>query len=142
MRTLTDTIYWAVKINDVSKAALLAKFPAEHPNIFADHMTIVFNPSDGINKALLPECGKSVTLEVIGHVFDTKGQAVVVRSDTVSRIGGGIAHITISCANGTRPVYSNSLLQKHWNDVSPSINLKGVIARSTKSGWDTSKPKP
>lgn len=137
-----DTIYWAVKLDDASRAALLTKFPAVHPNVFAEHMTIVFNPSDGVNEALLPECGKDVTLEVIGHGADAKGQAVVVRSDAVSRIGGGIAHVTISCANGTRPVYSNSLLQKHWDAVSPSINLKGVIARFTKSGWDTSKSEP
>lgn len=132
-----DTIYWAVKLDDASRAALLTKFPAAHPTVYAEHMTIVFGPSDNVDKALMQECGTDVRLEVVGYGSDDKGQAVVVRSDTVSRIGGGIAHVTISCANGTRPVYSNTLLQKHWDSVSPSLNLSGVIARFTKNGWDT-----
>jgi len=131
-----DTIYWAVKLTDNSKAALLSKFPAVHPNIYAEHMTIVFKPSESVDKALMKECGTEVSLEVIGHGQDQNGQAVVVKSDSVSRIGGGIAHITISCANGTRPVYSNTLLKNHWDTVSP-LSLNGVIARYTKGGWDT-----
>jgi len=131
-----DTIYWAVKLTDAGKATLLSKFPAVHPNIFAEHMTIVFKPSNTVDQALMKECGTEVTLEVIGHGQDANGQAVVVKSDNVSRIGGGIAHITISCANGTRPVYSNTLLKKHYDSVSP-VSLDGVIARFTKGGWDT-----
>lgn len=134
-----DTIYWAVKLDDASRVMLLTKFPAVHPNVFAEHMTIVFNPSESANETLMEECGVSVNLEVIGYGADNKGQAVVVKSDTISRIGGGIAHITISCINGTRPVYSNILLQKHWDSVSQSVNLNGVIARFTKNGWDICK---
>ena len=131
-----DTIYWAVKLTDESKVKLLSSFPAAHPNIYAEHMTIVFKPSDSLNEALMKECGTEVTLNVIGHAQDQNGQAVVVKSDSVSRIGGGIAHVTISCANGTKPVYSNELLKKHYDTVSP-IQLDGVIARFTKGGWDT-----
>ncbi|KKM60735.1 hypothetical protein LCGC14_1538820 [marine sediment metagenome] len=136
-----DTIYWAVKLDDSSRAVLLTKFPAVHPNIFAEHMTIVFNPSESVDEAVMQKCGTDVNLEIVGHSTDDKGQAVVVRSDAVSRIGGGIAHITISCANGTRPVYSNILLQKHWDSVSQSVNLSGTIARFTKNGWDICESK-
>jgi len=132
-----DTIYWAVKLDDANKAALLARFPPKHSNIYAEHMTIIFKPSESVDEALMKECGTEVTLEVIGYGEDQNGQAVVVKSDNVSRVGGGIAHITISCANGVRPVYSNTLLQKHWNQVSPTLSVSGVIARFTKDGWDT-----
>ena len=132
---MSDTIYWAVKLDEASTAKLLTTFPAEHPNVYAEHMTIVFRPSDAVDQSLMNELGSSVTLNVIGHASDSKGQAVVVSSQNVSRIGGGVAHITISCANGTKPVYSNTLLSKHWNQVSP-VSLSGVIARFTKSGWD------
>lgn len=134
-----DTIYWAVKLDDAGKAALLARFAPAHPNVYAEHMTIVFKPSDSVDEALMKECGTEVELNVIGHSEDQNGQAVVVKSDSVSRIGGGVAHITISCVNGTRPVYSNTLLKKHWDQVSPAFAVSGVIARYTKQGWVTSK---
>ena len=132
-----DTIYWAVKLDEAGKTALLNRFPPVHTNIYAEHMTIVFNPSDSVDEALMKERGTKVNLEVIGHGEDQNGQAVVVKSDKVSRIGGGIAHITISCANGTRPVYSNTLLKKHWDQIASPLILSGVIAQFTKNGWET-----
>jgi hypothetical protein len=133
------TIYWAVKLDDDSRAALLTQFPAQHRNVYAEHMTIVFQPSEDVDKALMEECGTKVNLEIIGYGSDKRGQAVVVKSDNVSRIGGGIAHITLSCVGGTRPVYSNSLLKKHWDPISSSLILSGVIARFTRNGWDICK---
>lgn len=138
---MTDTIYWAVKLDDTSRTLLLSKFPPKHPNVYAEHMTIVFRPSDEIDRELMNKCGAIVSLRVIGHAYDDAGQAVEVESDAVSRLGGK-PHITISCANGTKPVYSNSLLADGSNDV-PTLSLTGTVARFTKRGWDTEvKGKP
>lgn len=132
-----DTIYWAVKLDDSSKSLLLSKFPPVHPNVYAEHMTIVFKPSESIDNALMKQCGNQVNLNVIGYSEDKNGQAAVVKSDTVSKMGGGVPHITISCANGIKPVYSNELLKKHYDNVSSPIILNGIIARFTNKGWDT-----
>jgi len=132
---MSDTIYWAVRLDNTSHALLLSRFPAIHPNVYAEHMTIVFNPSQEVDDELMKKLGSQTALAVIGHVADNKGQAVVV-TGAEKRIGGGVEHITISCANGTRPVYSNQLVSSHWDSVS-SLILNGVIARFTKSGWDT-----
>jgi hypothetical protein len=129
-----DTVYWAVKLDKKSKSNLLSLFPPRHKNVYADHMTIVFRPSKKINETLMKECGTRVKLNVIGYGEDKNCQAVVVHSNSVSRIGGGIPHITISCSEEVKPVYSNIMLGKHWAKVS-QISLTGTIARFTKDGW-------
>lgn len=129
------TIYWAVKLDEASSGKLLDKFPAQHENVYAEHMTIVFNPSSSVDAALMSRCGEEVSLDVVGHLADTKGQAVAVQSPNVARIGGGVPHVTISCSPGTKPVYSNELLKNSWDAVE-TITLTGRVARFTRSGWD------
>lgn len=118
-----------------SVARLVSHFSPTHPNVYAEHMTIVFNPTEEQEQQLVPYCGKQVNFTVTGYAEDDKGQAVVVSG--VDRLGGGIPHITISCADGVKPVYSNTLLSKGYNPVK-EIPLTGVISRYTKNGWDTS----
>lgn len=130
-----DTIYWAVKLTDASKSKLLGLFPAKHSNVYAEHMTIAFKPPRGVDEALMKECGSKVNLEIIGYAEDEKGQAVVVNSQSVPRIGGGTAHITISCADGTKPFYSNKLVESGYDSL-PPVSLVGIVARFTNNGWD------
>lgn len=129
-----DTIYWAVKLDDKSRNILLSLFPPKYKNIYAEHMTIVFGPSEEMDGTLMKECGTKVKLNIIGYGEDQNCQAVVIHSDNVSRIGGGIPHITISCSEGIKPVYSNTMLEKRWTK-SPQVTLTGTIARFTKNGW-------
>jgi hypothetical protein len=136
---MNKTTFWAVKLNQASRDLILTTFPPIHPNVYAEHMTIVFKPNDQIDAALMKEKGNSAGLKVIGYEEDDKGQALVVDCAEIVRIGGGIAHITISCANGTKPVYSGQMLQKNWNPVLNSITLYGTIARFVSGGWDSSK---
>jgi hypothetical protein len=133
---MSKTIYWAIKLDSASKSLLLSKFPAKHPNVYAEHMTIIFRPSDKVDSEMMNKCGLAVSIRVVGHAYDNNGQAVKVESDAVSKIGGGIPHITISCASGTKPVYSNKLLAEGDNQV-PTLVLTGIVARFTDKGWDT-----
>ena len=132
---MSKTIYWAVKLNDKSRVDLLIGFPAIHSNVYAEHMTVLFGPSASEDEALMQVCGTKVKLEVVGYRADEKGQAVVVQS-SISRIDGGINHITISCANNVQPFYSNQLLQNTFISVPSTVILNGVVARFTDSGWD------
>jgi len=131
---MSDTIYWAVKLDSDSVARLFSAFPPKHPNVYAEHMTIVFRPSEDQEQGLVPLCGSNIELAVIGYAEDDKGQAVVVSGQ--ERLGGGMPHITISCADGTKPFYSNTLLGSGY-DTTPNVTLQGVVARFTGKGWDT-----
>ena len=133
---MSKTIYWAIKLDEKSRVDLLVGFPAIHPNIYAEHMTVLYGPSDDEDEAMMQVCGTKVNLEVIGSGADEKGQAVVIKSDTMSRVDGGINHITVSCANNVKPFYSNQLLQNNFTPISSGITLGETIARFTSSGWD------
>lgn len=129
---MSETIYWGVKLNGDSIAKLFTHFPPMHPNVYADHMTIAFRPSEQEDKLLMSELGMPVTLQVIGYAADENGEAVVVSGKP--RLNPGIPHITISTANGVGPVYSNKLLAGDWDRVDGPA-LTGVVGRFTKQGW-------
>lgn len=129
---MSDTIYWGVKLDGDSIAKLFSYFPPIHPNVYAEHMTIVFRPSDEEDKSLMAEIGMPVTLNVIGYAADDNAEAVVVTGH--ARLNPGTPHITISTANGVGPVHSNKLLSSGWDRVDGPL-LTGTIGRFTKKGW-------
>ena len=85
---------------------LIKKFPPKHTRIFAHHITISFKPKDleGI------ELGKRVQVKIIGRVTDDKGDALLVENELKSDFKH--PHITLSCAEGVMPVYSNEMIEK------------------------------
>lgn len=126
------TIYWAVVLNDESRVKLLSIFYPRHPNIYAEHMTVAFKPSDNVEEALLPDIGKEFHILATSHYYDSKGQAVSVVGP---RIDPGPAHITISCNNGVKPVYSNELITKEKGNPVVPVDLTGRLGRWTGSSW-------
>lgn len=132
---MSNTIYWAVKLDMESVARLVSHFPPVHSNIYAEHVTVAFQPTREQEEYLIPYCGKQVALKVVGYGEDDKGQAVVVSG--IDRFDKGIPHVTISCSDDTKPVYSNTLLSKGFSSA-VEIPLTGVMARYSRGGWDTS----
>ena len=100
-------------------------------------MTIVFGPTEEQEELLKKSIGESVILIITGRKHDDKGDAVVI-SGTHRRLGEGVPHITISCADGIKPVYSNKLLDDGWDAIN-TITLHGTIARRTNKSWDKGK---
>lgn len=131
------TIYWAVLLWEDSKKKLLTECKPMHSNIFAEHMTMVFGPTKEQEEMLQNKIGETATLIITGRKYDDKGDAVVI-SGIHHRLGGGVPHITVSCANKTKPVYSNKLLENGWDSIDV-ITLYGTIARRTNKGWDKGK---
>ena len=91
------------------------------------HMTIKFkpDPEEVLDLPIGEDADK--TLTIIGYAYDDKGQAVRVRVSDKSfdRKGGGIAHITISTAEGIPFSYSNELLSKGIIDADgPELEVK------------------
>lgn len=85
---------------------LIKKFPPKHSRTFAHHITISFKPKDleGI------ELGKRIQAKIIARVSDDKGDALLVENNLKSDFKH--PHITLSCAMGVMPVYSNEMIEK------------------------------
>lgn len=130
-----DTIYWAVLIDDASKSVLTQHIKPKHPNVYLEHVTIVFKPNDEQNSVWERRLGEKIELEAIAIAADDKGEALVV--DGVQLEDSRVPHITVSCAEGVKPFYSNELLAKGHTHIWP-FPLTGVIAKYTKQGWVTS----
>ena len=131
---MSKIIYWGIKLDEASRARLLSQVPAVHNHVYAEHMTIVFNPDEKQNAKLNTMLGKTIPLTVIGEAKDEKGQAVVVEG--FDRPDGGPEHITISCSPGTKAVYSNMLLNEGYTSI-PHFQVQGVVAKYTDTGWKT-----
>jgi hypothetical protein len=99
--------YTALFVDSPEK--LLQMFPAKHSKVFAHHSTNWYKPSsiEGL------EVGKKSLLKIIGQAYIQKGFAVLVEN---TKSKNKFPHITISCAEGTAPVYSNELLEKAAKD--------------------------
>lgn len=96
-------IYSALFVKDMQE--LLALFPPKHSIIFAHHSTIEFEPTSLNNIKI----GKAGTLKIIGRAFDEKGDALLVEN---LKSKNKFPHITLSCADGITPLYSNELLER------------------------------
>lgn len=98
-----SVVYTAEFVQDIGD--LLKKFPPKHSKVFGHHSTIAFKPGnlDDI------EIGKMMTLKIIGRAYDEKGDALLVEN---SKATSKYPHITLSCAEGVSPVYSNELFEK------------------------------
>eukprot|EP00051_Salpingoeca_urceolata_P020519 m.308832 g.308832 ORF g.308832 m.308832 type:complete len:1714 (-) comp19634_c2_seq15:115-5256(-) len=128
-RALPARMYSAVFLDESSRQRLLARFPPVHPEVFADHMTICFEPSREL-LATLP-IGQPVELTVKAHVHDSKGQALLVAPSTSLSSTNNCLHVTVSCATGVSAAYSNTLLES--SDLSghgvpnDTLKLAGVV---------------
>lgn len=132
-------MYWAVLLDEESKNELLDRIPPKHPNVYGEHMTITFQPNKKLDAELMELLGKEIEVYIISVHSDEKGQAVGAYSTEIDRKDRGIGHITISCANGTKPVYSNDLLEKDLkNELICTIKpfrLLGKIAKYDHGKW-------
>jgi len=128
MESENSIIYNAIVLTDESVQKLKKDFPPLHPNEFYHHVTLNFG------KKQFPEnLGEEVTFRVVGHAYDEKGQAVVV-TDISS--DNEVPHITLSCADGVKPVYSNELVKSGYDTIrTTKYFLTGVVKSYTKQGW-------
>ena len=119
-------IYTAIVLDEPSKDSLLGWWEDNvgplHQNIYAHHMTIQFGPSEE-DVAATP-LGDSGSLRVVGIAQDERGQAVVVEPSYPST--KALPHVTVAVAEGVKPVYSNELLARGYEEVDGPL-LTGTI---------------
>ena len=84
---------------------LVSLFPPKHGKVFAHHTTTEFMPKS--NEGI--EIGKEQKLKIIGRASNEKGDALLVENP---KSKNKYPHITLSCAEGVSPVYSNQLFEE------------------------------
>ncbi len=141
---MANAIYTAVFLTEEDRTALLKEFPAKHPVVYADHVTLWFKPDPEQVGFIAKENAKEqqrVNFQVVEYAEDEKGQAVRVTFPHVDWTGvvirNELLHITISCAEGTSPVYSNELLKtkavpREYRNGLPIMGELGVCHRTDK----------
>lgn len=120
---MTAAIYIGVFLNLEQREKLLSCVPPKFEKVHADHVTLIFRPTDEDVASFA--LGSQVEFEIVAEVADDRAQAVLV-AGVASR--NKYPHITIATAPGTKPVYSNELLEKCTHRVlTPSVKLVGTI---------------
>ncbi len=89
-------------------AAKLSKL-ARHSRVFCHHVTMAYRPSGKVYRKYADFIGTEIIFEITEIVSNEKGQAVRVRGVPTENKH---SHITVSCADGVNPVYSNTLLTR------------------------------
>ena len=103
--------------------ALSTAIQAVHANVFNKHVTVVFKAD---LDTVTPILGKEVEVTLVSEHVDDKGQAVRVKYDEwLMEMANKEPHITISCAEGTKPMYSNELIKNEGVPIDGTIT--GVL---------------
>lgn len=102
--TMNKIMYTGLFVNSPSNLKRL--FPPVFPNTFYHHSTIEFSPKnlDGI------ELGKKVLIEAVGRITTDKVDALLVINP---KSKNKHPHITLSTAEGVKPVESNKAFEEH-----------------------------
>jgi hypothetical protein len=116
------------KLEETDRAALLARFAPEWPDVIADHITL---DGDAADDDPLPCATRA---EIVGGINDGEGlQALVVAIDgTTDRPDGSTWHITWSLdrARGREPVESNTVIaERGWRPLDDPVPIRIVPAR-------------
>lgn len=94
--------YHALFVDNVS--ILKSLFPPVFSNVYYHHSTIEFAPKDASNI----ELGRKVDLKIIGRITTNRVDALLVDNP---KSKNKFPHITLSTANGVKPVESNKAFE-------------------------------
>lgn len=108
--------------------ALTSEFKPRHENVIAHHATMEFKPTDP-----KVEPGKKGKVKVIGRVSDGKADALLIEGVESSNKH---PHITLSVAEGTKPVYSNKMIEQAYELID-----KGKMNKSPGSKHNLTRQK-
>lgn len=101
--------YFSIILDESDQNYLKRMRCVAHPRLFCHHVTVAFNPTLEQIAQFTPLIGRRFVFNATSLVTDEKGQAM--RVEGVPSLNKH-PHITISCAEGVSPVYSNELLDK------------------------------
>ncbi len=99
--------YIALVVSEVSRALLLDRFGPKFANVVCHHITWAFKVAED---TLLPA---PKLVAIVGYATDGAGvECLVVEVDgNTGRSDGGTYHVTLSLAEGRKPVESNKVIE-------------------------------
>lgn len=121
-------LYTGIFLDDKDRDYLLKICPPIHPNVYVDHVTLQFKPSpiDVMKMDHWTDNHGEHTEIIVTHII-SNAKAQVARINIPQNYEHGfpisekqIPHMTISCAEGVSPSYSNTLL-KTYIDTGASV---------------------
>jgi len=116
--------YVGIFLTPEAKRKLLKDFPPKHPEVQADHVTLMFKPTPDQMEELRDRfrMGQTVPVKITGRAEDDKSQALTVElpGDFQER-SKEQPHITVSVAEGVSPIYSNELLRGGAESIEPKV---------------------
>lgn len=121
-------IYVGLFLSEKGKKDLLKLVPATHPQVFADHVTLAFGRH--MEQPVFYNIGEIVPIKLTTVLSDERGQCAVVDPDNMKQwlAHNQSPHITISCAAGVRPIYSNELMKNNVQNLwKTPITVLGVM---------------
>lgn len=117
--------YVAILLSKQSAAVLQGL--AVHARVYSHHLTLAFKPSEELWRAHYRDLiGQPIELPVIGIASDEKGQAALVQLPEGVHCTNEHPHVTVSCAEGTKPFYSNKLLNNQ-RCTAHTATLQGTV---------------
>jgi 2'-5' RNA ligase/predicted kinase/uncharacterized protein (UPF0248 family) len=118
--------YVGIFLTPKSQWKLVTALTPTHPCVYADHVTLVFEPSMGTIASM--DIGKKVTIIVKGLADSSTIQVATVDLPSGFACQNRYPHITISTDETTAPKYSNTLLESQpATALTDHIKLNGVI---------------
>jgi hypothetical protein len=135
--------YLGVFLTPEAREEVLRKFPAVHDTVYADHVTLVNQPTeeDMADFREKFELGQKVPIEITGYAEDRNGQALTVTLPDGLLSRKRRPHITLSTRPGVKPVYSNEMLGRGVKPV-PSMTVQGVLDGGPRSGSSEASKQP
>ncbi len=120
-------LYTGLFVDDTQ--SLLGVFPPKYEVKYAHHSTIEFKPLT-LEKI---ELGKKNKIKILGRVFDDKCDVLLVENP---KSKNKFPHITLSCASGVSPVYSNKLLEEASKEGKIDYSINQIEIDSTEGYSD------
>ncbi len=126
--------FFSVILDEESQAQL--RKLAVHPIVYCHHMTVAYHPDDSYLPKLRALIGREYLLNVTALAADERGQAVRVNgAPSLNRS----PHVTVSCAEGTPPEYSNELLASEEGEPIDMV-LRGTLTEETSDSSSSHGP--
>ena len=124
--------YIALFLDKNSKEQLLLKFPPRHENLFADHITLFYNPSINEYQQCVSYFDQKFFFSVMKEYEVPKMlQCCEIECELpFSLRKNSKLHITISTSKNIRPVQSNQILKKQHSkkEKTPILeNLNSIL---------------
>lgn len=117
----TKKVYFGLFFSEETKKELLKRAPPKFKNVYADHVTYCFRPSDDEIERMRPLVGTKARVVVLCNCFNDEVQAAIVYipPDGKQFMANPVPHCTISCADGIKPAKSNDLLGTFYLPPTP-----------------------